>query len=168
MKCWVTLGLETYVVEVERRAGVQTVQVNGKPVEVDAWIDKDGRVHLLVEHRSYDFEVAHGEEGWLLFGPRGRVPVRVENEPERQLRQSLGPSATRARGQVVRAPMPGKIVAVGVKPGDRVRPGDVLLVQEAMKMENEIRCGVEGQVIHVHVQPGAAVESGAKLLEISS
>ena len=60
----------------------------------------------------------------------------------------------------VNAPMPGNILDVKVKPGDTVKAGDVLLVLEAMKMENEIRAPAAGTVAAVNVAKGATVNAG--------
>ena len=66
----------------------------------------------------------------------------------------------------VRAIMPGTIVRVMVAEGNTVVAGDVLLVLEAMKMENELRAPISGAVSVVHARPGQAVEMNAVLAEI--
>ena len=58
------------------------------------------------------------------------------------------------------APMPGNILDVKVKPGDSVKAGDVLLILEAMKMENEISAPQDGTVASVNVRKGDVVNSG--------
>ncbi len=72
-----------------------------------------------------------------------------------------------AGGQAVNAPMPGTILAVNVKPGQAVKRGDVLVILEAMKMENEIMAPVDGTVGAVNVTKGQSVQSGAVLLTIA-
>ncbi len=67
----------------------------------------------------------------------------------------------------VEAPMPGSILDIAVKRGDTVKEGDVLLVLEAMKMENEITAAQPGTVHEIHVKVGDTVGSGEILLEIS-
>jgi biotin carboxyl carrier protein len=62
--------------------------------------------------------------------------------------------------------MPGLIVRINVAPGDAVQPDQPLVVMEAMKMENELRSRSAGTVTAVRVQPGAAVEKGAVLVEL--
>jgi biotin carboxyl carrier protein len=62
--------------------------------------------------------------------------------------------------------MPGLIVRVSVAEGEDVRPGQGLVVMEAMKMENELRATAAGRVKRVVVAPGSAVEKGAMLLEM--
>jgi biotin carboxyl carrier protein len=60
--------------------------------------------------------------------------------------------------------MPGKIVKLLVKPGDKVQPRQGLVVVEAMKMENELRARAAGTVSEVRVAEGASVEAGAILV----
>lgn len=70
-----------------------------------------------------------------------------------------------ARSRRVRAQMPGRVVQVLVRPGDRVAVGQGLVILEAMKMENEVKARREGVVQAVHVTAGDRVETGADLLE---
>ena len=74
--------------------------------------------------------------------------------------------AAPAGGEKVCAPMPGNILAVNVSNGSAVKKGDVLMILEAMKMENEIMAPCDGTVTSVSVTKGAAVESGALLCTI--
>ena len=76
-------------------------------------------------------------------------------------------AAAGAAGAVaVKAPMPGNILDVKVKAGASVKAGDVLVILEAMKMENEIMAPCDGTVTSVSVTKGTAVESGALLCTI--
>ena len=76
-------------------------------------------------------------------------------------------AAPAAGGETVTSPMPGTILSVNVQNGASVKKGDVLMVLEAMKMENEITCPVDGTVASVNVQNGASVETGAVLCVIA-
>ncbi len=67
----------------------------------------------------------------------------------------------------ISAPMPGNILSVNVKPGDKVEKGTVLLILEAMKMENEIMSPEAGTVTSVAVTKGATVQSGDVLVTIA-
>ena len=71
-----------------------------------------------------------------------------------------------AGGTSVDAPMPGNIISVNVKAGQAVKRGDVLLILEAMKMENEIMAPCDGTVGSVSVAAGQTVQSGQQLLTI--
>ena len=66
----------------------------------------------------------------------------------------------------VNAPMPGNINAVKVSSGQQVKKGDVLVILEAMKMENEIVAPKDGKIGQVFVQKGATVQTGAPLVEV--
>lgn len=72
-----------------------------------------------------------------------------------------------AGGKPVNAPMPGNILAVNVKVGDKVEKGAVLCVLEAMKMENEIVAPIDGVIATVEASQGAAVEEGSVLFTMN-
>ena len=72
-------------------------------------------------------------------------------------------AAPAAGGEKVTSPMPGTILSVNVAAGDAVKRGQVLMILEAMKMENEIMCPCDGTVTSVSVTKGTAVESGTLL-----
>ena len=72
-----------------------------------------------------------------------------------------------AGGETVTSPMPGNILAVNVTAGQAVKKGDVLMVLEAMKMENEIMSPADGTVSAVNVSKGASVETGTVLCTIA-
>ncbi len=76
------------------------------------------------------------------------------------------PAAAPAGGEKIAAPMPGTILSVNVAAGDAVKKGQVLMILEAMKMENEIMAPCDGTVTSVAAVKGAAVESGALLCTI--
>lgn len=77
---------------------------------------------------------------------------------------AAAPAGTGANAVV--APMPGNINAVKVTSGQQVKKGDVLVVLEAMKMENEIYAERDGKIGQVFVQKGATVETGTPLVEL--
>ncbi len=74
--------------------------------------------------------------------------------------------AAPADGEKITAPMPGNILSVNVSNGETVKRGQVLMILEAMKMENEIMAPHDGVVQSIHATKGSAVESGALLCVI--
>lgn len=80
--------------------------------------------------------------------------------------QAPAASAAAGAGEKVTCPMPGNILAVNVNVGDTVKEGQVLMILEAMKMENEIMAPCGGKITSVGVTKGATVESGALLCTI--
>ena len=77
------------------------------------------------------------------------------------------PVAAPAGGETVTSPMPGTILSVNVQNGAAVKKGDVLMILEAMKMENEIIAPCDGTIASVNVNSGASVETGAALCVIA-
>jgi biotin carboxyl carrier protein len=86
------------------------------------------------------------------------APVKKEAQP--------APAAVSSGETTVTSPMPGTILAVNVKAGDTVKSGTVLMVLEAMKMENEIMAPKDCKVKSVNVAKGVSVESGTVLCTI--
>lgn len=120
-----------------------------------------------VNGTSYEVEV---EE---LSGAQTTAPASQVVAPAPQVTQA--PAADKAptskpvaagAGETVSAPMPGNILDVKVHQGDKVKSGDVLLVLEAMKMENEILAPKDGVVVSVSVAKGSTVNSGDALCVI--
>ncbi len=72
-----------------------------------------------------------------------------------------------AAGEVVKSPMPGNILKINVTAGQKVNEGDVLIILEAMKMENEITATKAGTVAQVVVTKGQVVETGSPLAVIA-
>ena len=75
-------------------------------------------------------------------------------------------AAALAAGEVVKSPMPGNILKINVSQGQAVKEGDVLIVLEAMKMENEIVAPKAGSVAQIAVSKGQVVETGTPLVVI--
>ena len=76
------------------------------------------------------------------------------------------PTASSAGGTQVKAPLPGTVIQVTVKPGDVVKAADTVAILEAMKMENAIHAGVDGKISAVLVNAGDAVLEGTPLITI--
>lgn len=124
---------------------------------------------LLLDGRPLTLSVeALGRGRWALTPAGERWEVEVLDERTRHIRTLTGAGDQRRSADVLKAPMPGLVVRVQAKPGDKVVPGSGLVVLEAMKMENELRASVPGVVKGVRVSPGEAVEKGQVLVEFES
>jgi biotin carboxyl carrier protein len=125
----------------------------------------DGRVSVLLEgNRQFCGRLAAAGCGEVELSARGRVRRLSLAEP---LRDRLAHAGAEGSGEAaeeeIRALMPGRVVEVAVAAGDRVEARSLLLVLEAMKMQNEIRTTRGGLVTRVAVEAGRAVEGGALL-----
>jgi biotin carboxyl carrier protein len=139
------------------------VGIDGTNYDVDAQAIGPDFLSLIVDNRTRDFAFSPDGEAWELHGKDRRHCLLISNG---RRKAGWGSGACAAGPAVVRAAMPGKIVQVEVKEGDRVAPGTGLLIIEAMKMENEIRSEGTGIVKAIRVKPGDAVERDAVLIEI--
>ena len=158
MTLYVDANGRRYAVDVTHRNGAFLVSVDGRQREVDVKAT-GGVLSLLVGTKSYEVSV----DGSAVHV--GGIPVDVVIVSPRP---SWGRAATADSGtggpRRVTAPMPGKIVKLLVKPGDRVEPRQGLVVVEAMKMENELRASAAGTVAEVRAIEGTTVEAGAILV----
>lgn len=121
---------------------------------------------LLVDGQSFEAHVLPEEESWQTL-IRGRMyTARVEDEREKRLRAALGGSRAEQEEFHLKAPMPGLVVAVPVVEGQTVGKGDVLLILESMKMQNELKSPRAGVVARMRVNPGDRVEKKQTMLSV--
>lgn len=119
------------------------------------------RFVVNVNGNSYEVEVEEleaGEETKIV----SKAPVQKRSEPEPKATVVEEPISS-GDGEVVEAPMPGNIFKINVEKGEAVKAGDVIMILEAMKMENEIPAPKDGKVADILVSKGVAVDTGDKL-----
>lgn len=120
---------------------------------------------ITVNGVAYDVTV---EEGTGAVAAPVAAPAAAPKAAPAPAAKAAAPAASGAAGAVkVNAPMPGKILAVKTQVGAAVKKGDVILVLEAMKMENEIVAPQDGTVASVNVSVGASVESGEVMVTLN-
>ena len=158
------LGEQSYTVEIEENGkSVYRVSVDGNEFLVDG--KKTGRTNfsLIVDNRSFEIEVDNTDDEYRVLVD-GRN-YRIHLVDERRVRVGAAQSGQQLQGrQMVSVPMPGKIIAVLVAVGDAVELGQGLVIVEAMKMENEVRSPISGEVKEIKVKPGDTVEGSALLV----
>ena len=121
---------------------------------------------ITVNGNVYDVTVEEKGAGAAPQAPRAAAPATAPKAAPAA--PKAAPKAAGAAGSVkVAAPMPGKILAVKANPGQAVKKGDVLLVLEAMKMENEIVAPQDGTVASINVSVGDSVEAGATIATLN-
>lgn len=143
------------------------VSVDGKVYEVDFESVSGQPVYsLIVDGKSHEGYVAPSDDNWQVL-LRGRLfPITVEDEREKRLRSAAGGGVAEAGEFHLRAPMPGLIVAIPVEEGQAVKKGQVLLILESMKMQNELKSPRDGTVGRVRVKSGETVEQKQTLLSV--
>ena len=131
---------------------------------------------VTLNNRVYEVEVEEGEamlvDEYELAAPAAPAPVSAA--PVVAAPAAAAPAAPAApaggalaAGEVVKSPMPGNVLKINVSQGQQVKEGDVLIILEAMKMENEIASTKSGTVAQIVVSKGAVVETGAPLVVIA-
>jgi biotin carboxyl carrier protein len=155
-------GKKVRSVELERGADRWKITLDGQPVDADAVEITPNTLSLLLEGQSYDVRLSPSPDGVLRI-QTGLQEFSAEVADPRAWRGRTH-SALEAQGrQQIVAPMPGKVVRVLVKAGDKVEVGQGMLVVEAMKMQNEIRSPKGGTVVRLHVKEGQPVNAGEVL-----
>ena len=131
---------------------------------------------VTLNNRTYEVEVEQGEamlvDEYEAFAPAAAAPAPAPAAPVAAAPAAAAPApapaaAALAAGEVVKSPMPGNILKINVTLGQKVKEGDVLIVLEAMKMENEIVAPKAGTVAQIAVSKGQVVETGTPLIVIA-
>lgn len=138
------------------------VVIDGQPYEVDVQ-DINARPVIAVVNGE-PFEVWPETEGSAPVV--STAPVMAAPEPA-PASTPVAPAAKTAGGKTLPAPLPGVIVAIAVKPGDKVTKGQEVCTLEAMKMKNAIRSGRDGEIASVEVAVGDQVSHGQVLVTFS-
>lgn len=145
-----------------------SLMVNGIPLNWNVVKISEGYFHILLDNKSYRAEVVKADEHTksLSLKINGRIYVVELKDKFDLLLEKMGMNSGVA-GKVnnIKAPMPGLIIDLRVREGDHVKPGDPLLILEAMKMENIIKASGEGTVKSVKVKKGDSVEKNQVLIE---
>ena len=125
------------------------------------------KFNITVNGVAYEVEVEEVAAGEA-SAPVAAAPKAAPKAAAPAAKPAAAPKAAPvANGTKVNAPMPGTILDVKVAQGQAVKKGDVLLILEAMKMENEILAPQDGTVAQVAVSKGASVNSGDPLVVLN-
>ena len=126
---------------------------------------------VTLNNRVYEVEVEQGEamlvDEYELAAPAAPAPTAVAAPVAAAASAAAAAPAAVAAGEAVKSPMPGNILKINVTQGQKVNEGDVIMILEAMKMENEIVATRSGTIAQIAVSKGAVVETGAVLAVIA-
>jgi biotin carboxyl carrier protein len=122
---------------------------------------------LLINGESFEGYVYPDEAVWQVHLLGQFYQIRVEDEREKRLRLA-GESADRPGAEfILKSPMPGLVIAVEVEENQPVQKGQVLIILESMKMQNELRAPHAGTVTRLRVKAGESVQQKQILLNLT-
>jgi biotin carboxyl carrier protein len=139
----------------ERLLAVDFETVSGQPV-----------FSLILDGKSYESFVYQGDEDWEVLLRGRQFQVKVQDEREKRLKAAAGGGVAEGGEFHLKAPMPGLIVAIPVEEGQEIKKGQVLLILESMKMQNELKAPRDGVVDRIRVKTGESVEQKQTILSI--
>lgn len=144
------------------------VTVDGKLLDIDLKNLGNNQYHILYDHKSYTVEVIH-------FDPKAKiVKLKINGKSTMvTLREDLDlliaklgmDNLDKSKLPDLKAPMPGLITEILVQEGDSVKTGDPLLILQAMKMENVIKCSGNGVIQKLFTSIGQRVEKNQLLIQ---
>ncbi len=149
----------------------RTIRIDGDSHNFDFAPMREKAFSLLLNGHSFevhliDYVVENGTKLFKIIVNGSLFEVSLENHRS-QIWKALTAVGTISVSKIdIKAPMPGKVIRVEVKDGQRISSGQGLCVLEAMKMENEIKTPAAGLVERVHVSAGQSVEKDEKLISI--
>jgi biotin carboxyl carrier protein len=164
MKYVTTIDDKEYEIEV---VDERHVRIGGRLLEVNFESVSGQPVYsLILDGKSYESYVYPGDEGWQVLLRGRQFQVKVEDEREKRLRAAAGGGVAEGGEFHLKAPMPGLVVAIPVSEGQEVKKGQVLVILESMKMQNELKSPHDGTISHIKVKAGESVEQKQILLNM--
>jgi len=165
MKYITTVGEKQFTIDINQ-AG--EITVNGETVNVDMQEMQDTTMYsTIINGQSHDIRMNEGDGIYLVQLGGEMFDVVVEDERTRRLAGVKGGPVDVTGEAVVKAPMPGVVVEVLVKSGQEVEKGDIVVILESMKMQNEFKAPRSGTVHIVRVAAGDKVDQNGVLLTIT-
>ena len=165
MRWEVRIGDRTRAVELRREGRSYAVKVDGSSYRIDAVRTAAAFSSLLVDSASFDLGVSAKGNRYTVDVDGKRFCFDLLDQSIRWI-GSGSPGASVAGPRQVVAIMPGRVVSVLVKEGQKVKAGEGLVILEAMKMDNEMQSPKGGTVTRVHVAPGQIVEAGEPIITV--
>jgi len=164
MKYVSTVNGVEYLIEI---VDERHVIINGRKLTVDFNPVVGQPVYsILVDGKSLEGFVYPDEGEWEVLLMGRQYQVLVEDEREKRLKAAAGGGVSDTGEYHLKAPMPGMVVSVLVDEGQEVEQGQVMLILESMKMQNELKTPRAGTVSRIRIKAGESVEQRQTLLSV--
>ena len=122
---------------------------------------------VTVDGEVFEVELDKDEEGWRVSIDGTEFEIQVEQGRERAPKRGSKSRSGSIRSGTIASPIPGKVVSIHVSVGDYVEEGSVLMILEAMKMQNEVQAPISGSVTELNCETGDNIEANSPLVIIT-
>lgn len=164
MKYITTVGNQEFTIDINDDGHIL---VDGKTFDVDFNGLPDTSLYsLIMDGLSYDIDIDRNEKLYHVVVKGIMYDVKVEDERTRRLAGLKGGLSETVGEIFIKAPMPGVIVSVPVEEGQPVSKGDVVIILESMKMQNEFKAPRDGKINHIRVKLEDKVDQNTIMLSI--
>lgn len=164
MKYITTVGDKQFTIDINQSG---QVTVDGEVINVDMLQMQDTTMYsTIIDGQSHDIRMNEGDGIYVVQLSGEIFEIVVEDERTRRLAGLKGGPAAITGEAVIKAPMPGVVVDVLVSPDQEVEQGEIVVILESMKMQNEFKAPRAGKVHLVRVAPGDKVEQNGVMMTI--
>lgn len=164
MKYITTVNGEEFEVEIHDK---NNISVNGKIYTVDfEKVNQEQIYTMIIDGHSYEARISQTGDEWQIYMRGTLYTSEVIDEREKRLKAAGGEAHVIGGDYSLKSPMPGLVVKIPVKEGDEVSKGDVLVILESMKMQNELKSHQNGIISNIGIKEGETVKQKQVLLNI--
>jgi len=153
-----------YKINIEIKNNSYIAELDNKKYNIDCNFISSNVLSILIENKSYIVYLAEDKDKFYLL-INGEEFI-IEKKKEEVLQSEIADESSAQIDNVVTAPMPGKVIKINVSEGEKVKKNQVLAILEAMKMENELRSPVNGEVKKILVKLNELVEAFQPVIEL--
>ncbi len=165
--------MNEYVVTVKDKRNSITISenseilINGKAHHYELIQVNNSSYKLLIDQKIYDISIVKINSDKFVVSLEGYTyETLVRTALQERATKVIEQQGSAHHLREIKAPMPGMILKIKKKPGEKINLGESIIILEAMKMENDIKSPVSGVIKDVYISEGTAVEKGAKLFSI--
>ena len=165
MKYSTVIDGETFIIEINSDDGVI---IDGQLYDIDFVRIGDSNLYsLLINNESFEALVEEHDGVWQVQMRGDLYAVSVADERAQRMAQRAGSMTPQTGDVIIKAPMPGLVVAIVVEVGQEVAEGDTIVILESMKMENELKTPRDGVVDRIDVEVSQSIEQQQILVIIT-
>ena len=165
MKYITAIGEQEFIIDIN---DAEHITIDGQQLDIDfQGIPGTQLYSLIVNGESYEVAIDPTDDLYHVMLKSALYEVKVEDERTRRLTGLIGRPREAVGEILIKAPMPGIIISVQVAEGQAIAKGDIVVVLESMKMQNEFKSPKDGQVSSVRVGIGDKVDQNEIMITIS-